>query len=134
MRVVILHFAADAQVSQRVDVTMQILGLSRAADTIIGDAQTRGVSGGEKRRVTIGVELVKGPNCLLLDEPTTGLDSTTALDVGEALRAISRSGTSDFSYPAMEIIISQENVYLLYVCYYRFRRFMFDLLVAYISD
>ncbi len=89
--------AGDAQVEERVDVTIQMLGLSRVANTIIGDALTRGVSGGEKRRVTIGVELVKGPRCLLLDEPSTGLDSATALDVGNALRAISRSGATSIS-------------------------------------
>lgn len=95
---------------------MQILGLSEAANTIIGDSLERGVSGGERRRVTIGVELVKGPNCVLLDEPTTGLDSLTALGVGEALRAISRSGPpvcAALLQPSWELLNTFDRLLLL---------------------
>jgi len=62
---------------------MQILKLDHRADTIVGDAITRGVSGGERRRVTIGVELVKRTRVLYLDEPTTGLDASAALAVSD---------------------------------------------------
>ena len=65
----------------RVDIIMQVLKLDHRADTIVGDAITRGVSGGERRRVTIGVELVKLARVLYLDEPTTGLDASAALGV-----------------------------------------------------
>jgi len=65
---------------------MQILKLDHRADTIVGDAITRGVSGGERRRVTIGVELVKRTRVLYLDEPTTGLDASAALAVSDFLR------------------------------------------------
>ena len=58
------------------------LNLERAADTVIGDnIKIRGISGGEKKRVNIGIELVSNPNLLFLDEPTTGLDSSTAFEV-----------------------------------------------------
>ena len=65
----------------RVDMIMQVLKLDHRADTVVGDAITRGVSGGERRRVTIGVELVKLARVLYLDEPTTGLDASAALGV-----------------------------------------------------
>lgn len=51
---------------------MQILGLQNCADTIVGDGQTRGVSGGEKKRVTTG-EIIVGPTrALFMDEISTG--------------------------------------------------------------
>ncbi|XP_065864545.1 ABC transporter G family member 9 [Euphorbia lathyris] len=54
------------------------LGLTRCKDSIIGGPFRRGVSGGERKRVSIGQELLINPSLLFLDEPTSGLDSTTA--------------------------------------------------------
>lgn len=51
------------------------LGLDKCADTIMGGPLIKGVSGGERKRTSIGVELVVKPRVLLLDEPTSGLDS-----------------------------------------------------------
>lgn len=54
------------------DATLANLGLSRVANMIVGDVHRRGVSGGEKKRVNIGLELMSRPQALFLDEPTSG--------------------------------------------------------------
>lgn len=54
---------------------MEQLGLSALADTRIGDERHRGLSGGEKRRVSIGLELIAKPDVLILDEPVSDLQS-----------------------------------------------------------
>lgn len=54
------------------------LGLTKAADSVVGDKKKRGLSGGEKKRLSIGTELIAQPMLLFTDEPTTGLDSFQA--------------------------------------------------------
>lgn len=55
---------------------------------MIGGSFVRGVSGGERKRVCIGLEIIINPSILFLDEPTSGLDSTTALRIIELLQDI----------------------------------------------
>lgn len=71
--------------AERVEQIIQQLGLERVADTRIGSGERRGVSGGEMRRVSIGLELVGRPDILILDEPTSGLDSVSAHRVAKVL-------------------------------------------------
>jgi ABC-type multidrug transport system ATPase subunit len=70
------------------DTLIKLLRLDSCADTIIGNDQVRGVSGGEKRRVSIGVDIVHQPKVIFLDEPTSGLDSTTAHAVVDSLKQL----------------------------------------------
>jgi hypothetical protein len=66
---------------------LEKLSLGKCADTLLGiPGLIKGVSGGEKKRTNIGSELINNPIILLLDEPTTGLDSVNALRVGQLLR------------------------------------------------
>jgi len=60
----------------------------RCQDTMIGGSFVRGVSGGERKRVCIGNEIIINPSLLFLDEPTSGLDSTTALRIVQLLQDI----------------------------------------------
>ncbi len=76
----------------RVKRVIDELGLAKVRDTRIGGALARGVSGGERKRVSIGTELVTSPSLLFLDEPTTGLDSFNALNVMQSLRHLATSG------------------------------------------
>ncbi|KAK4762160.1 hypothetical protein SAY87_030044 [Trapa incisa] len=68
------------------------LGLERCQDTMIGGSFVRGVSGGERKRVSIGNEIIINPSLLFLDEPTSGLDSTTALRIIQMLQDIAEAG------------------------------------------
>lgn len=77
----------------RVQALIDQLGLRNAASTVIGDEGHRGVSGGERRRVSIGTDIIHDPIILFLDEPTSGLDSTSAYMVVKVLQRIAQSGS-----------------------------------------
>ena len=66
--------------------------LQKCQGTKIGGPLVKGVSGGERKRTSIGVELITDPSLIFLDEPTTGLDSFTATSVMETLRDLASSG------------------------------------------
>ncbi|XP_051008224.1 broad substrate specificity ATP-binding cassette transporter ABCG2-like isoform X1 [Acomys russatus] len=68
------------------------LGLEKVADSKVGTQFIRGVSGGERKRTSIGMELITDPSILFLDEPTTGLDSSTANAILLLLKRMSKRG------------------------------------------
>ncbi|XP_017975825.1 PREDICTED: pleiotropic drug resistance protein 3 isoform X4 [Theobroma cacao] len=71
-----------------IDTYMKILGLDICADTIVGDAMNRGISGGEKKRLTTG-EMIIGPTkVLFMDEISTGLDSSTTFQIVTCLQQL----------------------------------------------
>lgn len=71
----------------------------RCQDTMIGGSFVRGVSGGERKRVCIGNEIMTNPSLLLLDEPTSSLDSTTALKIVQMLQSIAKVKLPLFTAP-----------------------------------
>ncbi|OAY79146.1 ABC transporter G family member 14 [Ananas comosus] len=82
-----------AEKAARAEGVMLELGLGRVAHSMVGGVRgVRGVSGGERRRVSIGLEMLVDPSLLLLDEPTSGLDSTTAARIVGALRRMAADG------------------------------------------
>ena len=64
------------------------LALEKCRDTKIGTALSRGISGGQAKRVNIGIALVTDPKILFLDEPTSGLDSATSNEVRSDLKSV----------------------------------------------
>ncbi|KAL4347521.1 hypothetical protein GQ457_17G019470 [Hibiscus cannabinus] len=68
------------------------LGLTRCRNSMIGGPLFRGISGGEKKRVSIGQEMLINPSLLLLDEPTSGLDSTTAQRILTTIKRLASGG------------------------------------------
>ena len=94
-----IQFAADFKLPREVtagekraivDRVIELLGLTAVRHSRIGEETKRGISGGEKKRVAIGIELVTFPGLLFLDEPTTGLDSTTAQNLIKTLKGIAQ--------------------------------------------
>uniref|UniRef100_A0A8D2QJF0 ATP binding cassette subfamily G member 2 (JR blood group) n=1 Tax=Zonotrichia albicollis TaxID=44394 RepID=A0A8D2QJF0_ZONAL len=82
----------EQEKNERVNQIIKELGLSKVADSKVGTQFTRGVSGGERKRTNIGMELITDPAILFLDEPTTGLDSSTANAVLLLLKRMSKQG------------------------------------------
>ncbi|KAK9156376.1 hypothetical protein Sjap_003856 [Stephania japonica] len=76
----------------RVDMVIKELGLERCRGTRVGGAFVKGISGGERKRTSIGYEILVDPSLLLLDEPTSGLDSTSANRILRILQGIATAG------------------------------------------
>lgn len=73
---------------RRVLRVLQLLGLRAVSNIRVGNEELKGISGGEKRRLSIGIQLLSNPAICLLDEPTTGLDAFTARKIVLTLRDI----------------------------------------------
>lgn len=99
-----------------VESTIVAMGLQDCADTVIGNWHLRGISGGEKRRVSIALEILMRPRLLFLDEPTSGLDSASAFFVTQTLRALARDGRTviaSIHQPSSEVFELFDQLYLL---------------------
>ena len=72
---------SEPEVQERCDEMMRILSLQKCENTRIGSAMSKGISGGERKRVALAMELIPNPSILFLDEPTSGLDTVNAYNV-----------------------------------------------------
>ena len=90
-----LAFADEnrAQCQQRVEACLQQLGLWEARDLPVGDALHKTISGGQRKRLNIAMELVRGPRVLLVDEPTSGLSSKDSELLMDLLKQMTYNGT-----------------------------------------
>ncbi|KAJ3149950.1 hypothetical protein HDU89_003406 [Geranomyces variabilis] len=105
-----------SEVETFADQILESLNLSHVANTIVGDEFKRGVSGGQRKRVNIGMELASTPLALFLDEPTSGLDSTAALSISRTLKQITNLGLTVVSVihqPRYEIFADFDDILLL---------------------
>lgn len=104
------------EVDDIVEGTIMEMGLGYCADRLVGNWQVRGISGGEKKRLGIALEILVRPRILFLDEPTTGLDSASAFFVVQALKNISRDGRtviSSIHQPSSEVFALFDDLFLL---------------------
>ncbi|XP_044493897.1 ABC transporter G family member 7 isoform X2 [Mangifera indica] len=90
-----LQFPEISSVEERDEYVNSLLfklGLVSCADSNVGDAKVRGISGGEKKRLSLACELIASPSVIFADEPTTGLDAFQAEKVMETLRQLAQDG------------------------------------------
>jgi F0F1-type ATP synthase membrane subunit b/b' len=83
---------ADEEIESRIRRVLSQLGLEGTEHTRVGDQRKRGVSGGQRKRVNLAMELLTDPPILVLDEPTSGLSSTDTMSVIDLLRSLADAG------------------------------------------
>ncbi|XP_011090129.1 ABC transporter G family member 15 isoform X1 [Sesamum indicum] len=96
--------------------TIMEVGLHDCADRQIGNWQLRGISGGEKKRLSIALEILVRPRILFLDEPTTGLDSAASFFVIQSIKNLARDGRtviSSIHQPSSEVFTLFDDLFLL---------------------
>ena len=99
-----------------VEATIMEMGLQDCADGLVGNWHIRGISGGEKKRLSIALEILTRPRLLFLDEPTSGLDSASAFFVIQTLRNIALDGRtviSSIHQPSSEVFALFDDLFLL---------------------
>lgn len=104
------------QIDVLTDRMLKELGLENCADTYVGGALLKGISGGERKRTSVGVELVVRPSLVFLDEPTSGLDSYSAEQVVLLLKKVAKAGTGvlfTIHQPSSQIFNSFDHLILL---------------------
>ena len=106
-----------AEKAELVEKMLDDLGLMDCADTLIGDEMIRGISGGEKKRTSIGIELVMRPKLIFLDEPTSGLDAFAAHVIMKKVAGLAHSGgcnvLTTIHQPSSEVFHSFDKIMLL---------------------
>mmetsp|Transcript_9286 Transcript_9286/g.20954 ORF Transcript_9286/g.20954 Transcript_9286/m.20954 type:complete len:582 (+) Transcript_9286:162-1907(+) len=110
------RITTDEEISDLTKKMLAELGLDDCADTMIGGALIKGISGGERKRTSVGVELVQKPSLVFLDEPTSGLDSYSAMQVIKVLKKIASAGCSvlfTIHQPSSDVFNSFDRLILL---------------------
>lgn len=77
--------------SERVDEILSHLGLYNQRNVMVGTPLKKGISGGQKRRLSVATQIIGGPSVLFLDEPTSGLDSTAAHQVVSSIKKTAKA-------------------------------------------
>lgn len=103
----------DGEITQRIDRVLGQLGIAHIRNSLIGTPTRKVVSGGERKRVNVAMELLNDPPVLFLDEPTSGLSSEDALSVMQCLRELAREGRTillTIHQPSREVFRLMDNL------------------------
>ena len=107
----------EEQRTKQVIETINFLAIGGTINSVIGDEERRGISGGQRKRVNIGMEIVADPAILFLDEPTSGLDSSTALELVRLLCRLARESRMTIAAvihsPSIQTFYEFDNVLFL---------------------
>ncbi|CAD7959206.1 unnamed protein product [Amoebophrya sp. A25] len=108
---------SEERMRERVASLMQLVGLEGCRDVLVGDHLIKGISGGQKKRLSVAIELLTSPEILFLDEPTSGLDSFYSLALIRSLREICRAEQNimccTIHQPSAELFSMFDRVYCL---------------------
>ena len=115
-RIRLPSYLSDKDIQTHVDLVLKCLKLSHVQDSRVGSTAAPIISGGERKRVSIGMELAAAPMALFLDEPTSGLDATSASSIMSILKAVSSLGITVVTIihqPRHEIFKALDSILLL---------------------
>lgn len=104
---------SDEDIRRRIEQVLNQLGLQGLENVLIGSPEKKGVSGGQRKRVNLAMELLTDPSVLFLDEPTSGLSSEDALMVMKALRRLADAGKTiliTIHQPSLEVFSLMDNL------------------------
>jgi ABC-type multidrug transport system ATPase subunit len=106
----------DPEIEQRIDAVLTSLGIQDKKDAIIGSQERRVLSGGQRKRVNIAMELIADAPVIFLDEPTSGLSSYDAENVVQVLKKLSQAGTTivtTIHQPSISILQQFDNLIMI---------------------
>lgn len=104
---------SQADIKARIAQVIEQLGLQGTENVLIGSAERKGISGGQRKRVNLAMELLTDPLILFLDEPTSGLSSEDALMVMQLLRKLADEGKTiliSIHQPSLEVFRLMDNL------------------------
>eukprot|EP01127_Copromyxa_protea_P006699 TRINITY_DN166_c0_g1_i1.p1 TRINITY_DN166_c0_g1~~TRINITY_DN166_c0_g1_i1.p1 ORF type:complete len:632 (+),score=115.84 TRINITY_DN166_c0_g1_i1:262-1896(+) len=108
---------ADLDTEKRITDVLEMMGLSHTRDTLVGTPLIKGISGGERKRLCVAMELLNQPKLIFLDSPTSGLDSVAALSVCTRLKYLASSNVctviATIMQPQLKIFQVIDNLLLL---------------------
>ena len=106
----------DPEIEQRIDTVLNNLGIQDKKNTVIGSPEKKVLSGGQRKRVNIAMELIAEAPVVFLDEPTSGLSSYDAENVVQVLKKLAQGGTTIITtihQPSLDIYKMFDNLIMI---------------------